>query len=96
MRSQPNIEVAIGNLKLSQAKSQLGKLKLQPLCYSGGFLAPCNFSFFSWALPFLVINSYLSKKKKKDPKGGRDQSLRSRPKETLNITKPCHNLILRS
>ena len=32
--------------------------------FSGGFLAPCNFSFFSWALPFLVINSYLSKKKK--------------------------------
>ena len=34
MRSQPNIEVAIGNLKLSQAKSQLGKLKLQLLCNS--------------------------------------------------------------
>ena len=34
MKSQPNIEVAIGNLKLSQVKSQLGKLKLQPLCYS--------------------------------------------------------------
>ena len=32
----------------------------------------------------------------KDPKGGHDQSLRSRPKETLNITKPCRNLILRS
>ena len=32
--------------------------------FSGGFLAPCNFSLFSWALPFLVINSYLSKKKK--------------------------------
>ena len=26
-------------------------------------MALCNFSFFSWALPFLVINSYLSKKK---------------------------------
>ena len=32
----------------------------------------------------------------KDPKGGRDQSLRSRPKDTLNITKPCRDLILRS
>ena len=32
----------------------------------------------------------------KDPKGGRDQSLRSRLKETLNMTKPCCNLILRS
>ena len=34
MRSQPNIEVETGNLKLIQAKSKLGKLKLQPLCYS--------------------------------------------------------------
>ena len=34
MRSQPNIEVATGNLKLSQEKSQLGKSNLQPLCYS--------------------------------------------------------------
>ena len=32
----------------------------------------------------------------KDPKGRRNQSLRSRPKETLNITKPCRNLKLRS
>ena len=54
MRSQPNIEVAIGNLKLSQAKSQLGKSKLQPLCYS------------------------------RTPKGGHDQSLRSRPEYTLS------------
>ena len=28
MRSQPNIEVVTGNLKMSQAKSKLGKLKL--------------------------------------------------------------------
>ena len=32
----------------------------------------------------------------KFPKRGRDQSLRSRPKETLNITKPCRDLLLRS
>ena len=65
MKSQLNIEVTTGNLKLSQAKSQLGKSKLQRLFNQG-------------------------------PKGGRDQSLRSRPKETLNITKPCRDLILRS
>ena len=34
MRSHPKIEVATGILKLSQEKSKLGKLKLQPLCYS--------------------------------------------------------------
>ena len=66
MKLRHHLEVATGNLKLSQAKSQLGKSKLQP--------------FFLF----------------KDPQGGRDQSLRSRPKETLNITKPCRDLIFRS
>ena len=31
----------------------------------------------------------------KDPKVGHDQSLRSRSKETLKVTKPCRSLILR-
>ena len=35
MKSQLNIEVATGNLKLSQAKSQLGKSKLQPHDFQG-------------------------------------------------------------
>ena len=30
----------------------------------------------------------------KDPKRGRDHAQRSLPKETLNITKPCRDLIL--
>ena len=32
-RSRHHFEVATGNLKLNQAKSQSGKMKLQPLCY---------------------------------------------------------------
>ena len=32
-RSRHHFEVATGNLKLSQAKSQSGKMKLKPLCY---------------------------------------------------------------
>ena len=35
MKSQLNIEVVIGNLKLSQAKLQLGKSNLQPLFNQG-------------------------------------------------------------
>ena len=35
MKLQLHIEVATGNLKLSQAKSQLGKSKLQPLVIQG-------------------------------------------------------------
>ena len=34
MKLRHHLEVVTGNLKLSQAKSQLGKPKLQPFCYS--------------------------------------------------------------
>ena len=34
LKSRHHLEVATGNLMLSQAKSQLGKSKLQPFCYS--------------------------------------------------------------